>query len=899
MSMFRSSVVARWHKRSNHAKSASGEPESMAVAGKAGAGVRRRRPRHVGRLLAAAACLVTAVGALVVASPPIEAATLDGVATIASPGTSSYLASGGSQTQFTVSLPAEAACSGDSAHDGYHVYSYLVEQGTNVTSVKFVPPPPSQGYGLVNNIGTYYGQVNTAPNTGQIIEIPNDFEWAPLVTDDNVALSTLLYQDDNDSGVWETGIACANSSGTVSDYWNTEITFTANGSDPTGFVWSAIPGPSGSAVSAFTSASSTAFTEGQSGSFTPTASGNPTPTITESGTLPHGVTFSGGVLSGTPTQTGSFPITFTATNGIGNPATQSFTLAVNSVPAFTSASSTNFTANSFNTFTVSASGVPTPSFTESGGLDGLSFNDNGNGTATLSGTPTATGTFPITFNATNTAGTTPQDFTLTVGFPGAPTIGTATAGNASASVAFTAPASDGGETITSYTVTATDSTTPANGGETASGASSPISVPGLTNGDSYTFTVTATNGVGAGPASAASNAVTPATVPDAPTIGTATPFDASASVTFTAPASDNGSTISSYTVTATDSTTPANGGETASGASSPITVPGLTNGDSYTFTVTATNGVGTGPASEASNAVTPVADPGAPTIGTATPFDASASVSFTAPASDGGSDISSYTVTATDSTTPANGGETASGASSPITVPGLTNGDSYTFTVTATNGVGTGPSSDASNAVTPATVPGAPTIGTATYGNASASVSFTAPASDGGSDISGYTVTATDSTTPTNGGETASGASSPITVSGLTNGDSYTFTVTATNGVGTGSASDASNAVTPDPPGFYITTTSLNPSTATIGQPYSTNLTTEGGTPYIWRITSGALPKGIKLGRHTGVISGTVKIARRNEPATGPYTITVTATDHGRHKQTSPPVNLTLTLDPA
>ena len=79
-----------------------------------------------------------------------------------------------------------------------------------------------------------------------------------------------------------------------------------------------------------------------------------------------------------------------------------------------------------------------------------------------------------------------------------------------------------------------------------------------------------------------------------------------------------------------------------------------------------------------------------------------------------------------------------------------------------------------------------------------------------GSPITGYTVTATDLTDATRGGQTASGASSPITIAGLTNGDSYTFTVTATNGVGTGPASAPSNAVTPTQAGG-VAVTSLSP----------------------------------------------------------------------------------------
>ena len=91
---------------------------------------------------------------------------------------------------------------------------------------------------------------------------------------------------------------------------------------------------------------------------------------------------------------------------------------------------------------------------------------------------------------------------------------------------------------------------------------------------------------------------------------------------------------------------------------------------------------------------------------------------------------------------------------------------------------------------------GAPTIGTATAGALNASVAFTAPTYTG-SGITGYTATSSP------GGITGTGASSPITVSGLTAGTAYTFTVTATTAAGQSSASAASNSVTPTPP-VYI-----------------------------------------------------------------------------------------------
>jgi hypothetical protein len=215
---------------------------------------------------------------------------------------------------------------------------------------------------------------------------------------------------------------------------------------------------------------------------------------------------------------------------------------------------------------------------------------------------------------------------------------------------------------------------------------------------------------------------------------------------------------------------------------------------SYTFAVTARNAVGTGPASAPSNAVTPEAPitaPGAPTGVTATAGDASATVSWTAPASDGGSPITGYTVTSE----PGGIQATTDGALA-VTVTGLTNGERYRFRVTATNAAGTGPASGQSNQVTPDapdTLPGAPVGVTAVAGDASAVVSWEAPADDGGTPITQYLVTSSPGVVATG----TSGSARSIAVLGLTNGVAYTFTVTARNAVGSGPPSVPSDPVTP------------------------------------------------------------------------------------------------------
>lgn len=180
--------------------------------------------------------------------------------------------------------------------------------------------------------------------------------------------------------------------------------------------------------------------------------------------------------------------------------------------------------------------------------------------------------------------------------------------------------------------------------------------------------------------------------------------------------------------------------------------------------------------------------PGAPTGVVPTPNNGGASIAYTAPASTGGSAITGYTVTCTDTVTSTV--TTFNDIASPTAVTGLTNGDLYSVTVHAVNAIGNGPESAAAT-FTPATVPVAPTVPLASAGIASASITFTPPASTGGSPITGYTATSSP------GAITGSATNSPITVAGLTNGTAYTFTVHATNAVGNSVESVASNSVTP------------------------------------------------------------------------------------------------------
>ncbi len=260
---------------------------------------------------------------------------------------------------------------------------------------------------------------------------------------------------------------------------------------------------------AITSANATTFTVGGAGTFAVTTSGSPTvSTITQTGTLPTGVTFTDSgngtaTLSGTPASAtgGSYPLTITASNRVLPNATQLFTLTVNTpvvnqAPAVTSASAASFTVGSAGTFIVTTTGTPTvATVTQTGALPtGVTFTDNGNGTATLSGTPAPAtgGSYSFTITASNgVAPDATQSFTLTVNQPPAITSAAAatfTVGNAGTFTVTTSGFPPVG-TITETGALPAGVTFTNNGNGTATLSGTPLN--GMAG--SYPLTITALN----------------------------------------------------------------------------------------------------------------------------------------------------------------------------------------------------------------------------------------------------------------------------------------------------------------------------------------------------------------------------------------------------------------------
>jgi predicted acyl esterase len=406
------------------------------------------------------------------------------------------------------------------------------------------------------------------------------------------------------------------------------------------------------------------------------------------------------------------------------------------------------------------------------------------------------------FTGGNAGPSSSQSAAITVGAPGSPAFLSATPANQSATVKWWAPAGNGAP-ITGYVITpyiGLAAQTPRTFNSTATNQV----ITGLTNGTTYTFAVSAVNSLGTGPAAVSPAVIVNPTVAGAPTSVSAKTGNASAAVTWKAPSSNGGSAITGYVVTPYIGST-AQAPQTFNSTAVSQTVTGLTNGSTYTFTVAATNGVGTSPASTASAAIL-VGAPAAPAFLSATPANQQATVKWWAPAGNGGP-VTGYVITPYIAGV-AQAPRTFNSSASSQVVTGLTNGTTYTFSVAAFNAFGTGPSAMTPAVLVDATVAGAPTGVTAKSGAASASVTWKAPAADGGAAVTGYVVTpyiGATAQTP----QTFNSTALTQNVTGLTNATSYTFKVAAINAIGTGAQSAASDVVVvgaPQAPAFLTAT---------------------------------------------------------------------------------------------
>ena len=541
------------------------------------------------------------------------------------------------------------------------------------------------------------------------------------------------------------------------------------------------------------------------------------------GTKLASATFSNETPSGWQTVTFASPVAVTA----GTTYTASY---------FTQSGHNSFTSNGLN-FSI-----------DSGPLHTLSSALTGNGVYAMAGTST----FPTsTYNSTNYW----VDVMFALPKPGQVTgVAAVSGGRTSASLTWSAPASGG--PVSSYRITpyvGTTGQTPTTVGADDTAAT----VTGLTTGTTYTFRVEAVNANGAGTASAASNAVTPLNpvVPPPPTNVSARPATNSAQVSWTLPASDGDSPITSQTVTPYIGSTPQTPMQVSAGTTS-ATVTGLTNGSAYTFRIRATNGIGDGALSNPSNSVTPQST----LFNLTTPTNADSGdnfpvelgmkfkadydgfvtgVRFYKSSANTGTHVGNLwatdgtrLATATFSNETASGWQTVTFASPVAITAGTTYVASY-FTQSGHNAytsnglasqIDTGPlhsiaSSVSANGVyvraSSSTfpsgtynstnywvdvmyaipVPGKVTGVTASAaGLTSANVSWTAPSTGG--PVSSYRITpyaGTTAQTP----KTVPASQTATTMSGLANGTTYTFRVEAMNANGPGTASDPSNAVTP------------------------------------------------------------------------------------------------------
>ena len=341
----------------------------------------------------------------------------------------------------------------------------------------------------------------------------------------------------------------------------------------------------------------------------------------------------------------------------------------------------------------------------------------------------------------------------------------------------------------------------------AGSATPVVTIPALAANTELTFTLTVAGRSGSDGVTRGTDAarVTATTVPGAPTGLTATASGTTAiNLSWSAPASTGGSAITGYKIESSS-----DGGSSwsdlvanTSNTTTTYAHTGLTAGDTRHYRVSAINANGTGVPSNVANATTGATAPGAPTGLTATASGTTAiNLSWSAPASTGGSAITGYNIEVSPNGTSGWTDQVANTGNANTTYAhtGLTAGTTRHYRVSAINANGTGVPSNVDSATTGTTVPGAPTGLTATAsGTTQIDLSWSAPASTGGSAITGYKIESS-----SDGGSSwsdlvanTSNTTTTYAHTGLTAGDTRHYRVSAINANGTGVPSNVANATT-------------------------------------------------------------------------------------------------------
>ncbi len=631
--------------------------------------------------------------------------------------------------------------------------------------------------------------------------------------------------------------------------------------------WLSVPGSSSQTLTeneapVITSASSASSIVGAAFSFTVTTTGAPAPALTETGSLPAGVTFKDNgdgtaTLSGTPESAsgGSYPIQITASNSVGG-VTQSFTLTNSEAPTITSPSTATFSTGTAGTYTVTTTGSPPPSITESGGLpSGMTFKDNGDGTGTISGTPAtgSQGSYPVTLSATNSSGSTATlDLTITVNAAAAPTITSGSVAdftlNSAGAVAITTTGSPTAKITETGTLPAGPTFTD-NGNGTAllQGTPTATGTVNLTitasNGISPDATQTMTVTVGQAPAFSSADTATAS-------VGSAFSFTAQAGG-FPAPSWGDSNLPPGVTFTDNkDGTATLSGTPTTAGTYAvPLTATNAYGSVQQTLTIT----VQQAPAITSGTSATL-------TAGTAGTFTVTTTGSPVAKVTESGSLPSGVTFTDNGDGTATLAGTPASGStgSFPITISasnGVSPDASQSFTLT----VNAAPTAPAITSGSSATL----TVGTAGSFTVTSTGSPVAKLTESGALPSGVTFTDNGDGTATLAGTPASGSAS-----------SYPITISASNGV----SPDASQSftLTVNPALAAPVITSATGTTFAVGQAGTFAVTTTGNpAASLSASSSPALPSGVTFkdnGNGTATLAGTPAAGSQ-----GTYAITVTA----------------------